>query len=253
MAEVLITLAVIGVVAAMTIPMLVSNYQKKVFVTRLQRTYNTLSNAFVSAQVDYGDSSKWDYEGVGVDPTVSDENKILAYNSVVSCIQKYILPYLAKGYTFNPERNKKLADLSYSSDLLYRSGSPMISLSSNVPPYLILNDGTWIFFSYLTFGGQDSDGNEHPYRSYGLRMMVDINGPKPPNTLGRDIYMMYMFFSANSKLIMATPVSINLGTLLITYKNTSREDLLEDCKTSGQYCGALIQRDGWQIKDDYPW
>ena len=234
-------------------PMLVSNYQKKEFVTRLQRTYNTLSNAFVSAQVDYGDSSKWDYDytGVGIDPTASDENKNLARNSVVSCIQKYILPYLAKGYTFNSQGNKKLADFGYSSDLLYRDSSELMYLSTSVP-YLILNDGTWIFFSYLTFVGKDSNGEERR-TSNGLRMLVDINGPKPPNTLGRDIYIMNMYFTSNSKLTMFMPVSYNYLTNLIIYKNSSREDLLENCKTKGSCCGALIQRDGWQIKDDYPW
>lgn len=35
LAEVLITLGIIGIVAAMTIPTLINNYQKKITVTRL--------------------------------------------------------------------------------------------------------------------------------------------------------------------------------------------------------------------------
>ncbi len=46
LAEVLITLAIIGVVAAMTIPTLISNYQEKVTVTQLKKMYYTLSNAY---------------------------------------------------------------------------------------------------------------------------------------------------------------------------------------------------------------
>ena len=45
LAEVLITLGIIGVVAAMTIPTLVANYQKKVLVSQLQKTVATISNA----------------------------------------------------------------------------------------------------------------------------------------------------------------------------------------------------------------
>ena len=49
------------------------------------------------------------------------------------------------------------------------------------------------------------------------------------------------------------------------YKNYSREKLLEECKYGNtdnpkkssknrrHACSALIQRDGWKIKDDYPW
>lgn len=46
LAEVLITLAIIGIVAAMTIPTLIQNYQEKVTVTKVKKIYSTLSNAY---------------------------------------------------------------------------------------------------------------------------------------------------------------------------------------------------------------
>ena len=46
LAEVLITLGIIGVVAALTIPTLISNHQKKVYVTQLKKSVNTLTNGF---------------------------------------------------------------------------------------------------------------------------------------------------------------------------------------------------------------
>ncbi len=45
LAEVLITLGVVGVVSALTIPTLVSNYREKVIVTRLNAVYNQLQQA----------------------------------------------------------------------------------------------------------------------------------------------------------------------------------------------------------------
>ena len=59
MAEVLITLGVIGIVAAMTLPALIGNYKKKVTVTRLQRTYTVLAQAFERSRADNGDPSEW--------------------------------------------------------------------------------------------------------------------------------------------------------------------------------------------------
>ena len=53
MAEVLITLAIIGVVAAMTIPTLISDYQEKVTVTKMKKMYSTLKNAYALYLVDH--------------------------------------------------------------------------------------------------------------------------------------------------------------------------------------------------------
>ena len=49
LAEVLITLGIIGVVAAMTIPTLIADYQEKVTVTKFKWVYSTLANAFTMA------------------------------------------------------------------------------------------------------------------------------------------------------------------------------------------------------------
>ena len=44
LAEVLITLGIIGVVAALTLPTLISNYKKQTYVTGLQKAYSVLNN-----------------------------------------------------------------------------------------------------------------------------------------------------------------------------------------------------------------
>ena len=61
LAEVLITLGVIGVVAAITTPILMKNYQRHVTVNRLKKAYTTLSQAMQFAQNEYGDLENWDY------------------------------------------------------------------------------------------------------------------------------------------------------------------------------------------------
>ena len=45
LAEVLITLGIIGVVAAMTMPILYTNIQKKTTVAKLQKAYSEIANA----------------------------------------------------------------------------------------------------------------------------------------------------------------------------------------------------------------
>lgn len=36
------------------------------------------------------------------------------------------------------------------------------------------------------------------------------------------------------------------------FKGT-RTELIEACKTNHYYCSTLIEQDGWEIKEDYPW
>lgn len=47
LAEVLITMGIIGIVAALTIPALIANYQKQVTVDRLKKSFSVISNALL--------------------------------------------------------------------------------------------------------------------------------------------------------------------------------------------------------------
>jgi len=60
LAEVLITLGIIGVVAAMTIPTLMQKYYEKQTVAKLKETYSILSQALKSASQEEGLPEEWD-------------------------------------------------------------------------------------------------------------------------------------------------------------------------------------------------
>src|SRR5574344_584258 len=53
LAEVLVTLGIIGTVAAMTIPTLMGNYQKDVYVTSLHKAYNEINQSFIRLMTDH--------------------------------------------------------------------------------------------------------------------------------------------------------------------------------------------------------
>ena len=55
LAEVLITLGIIGIVAALTIPVLYSKYQQKVTETRFERIYSDLTKAFNAGAIENGE------------------------------------------------------------------------------------------------------------------------------------------------------------------------------------------------------
>lgn len=59
LAETLITLGIIGVVAAMTIPTLISKYKEQVLINKLVETFSIISQAYKHAIEEKGDPSAW--------------------------------------------------------------------------------------------------------------------------------------------------------------------------------------------------
>lgn len=71
-AEVLITLGIIGIVAAMTLPVVIGNYQKKVIVEKLKTVYSKLAEIIKYSEMYNGEVNSWDY-------TLSNEEFIKIY------------------------------------------------------------------------------------------------------------------------------------------------------------------------------
>ena len=90
LAEVLITLAIIGVVAALTIPSLVAQYQKRETVTKLKDFYSIMSQAFIRAKIDHGEWDTWRsnycYSGT------ADRNT--AAQCQLKWLETYLFPYI---------------------------------------------------------------------------------------------------------------------------------------------------------------
>lgn len=61
LSEVLITLGIIGVVAAITIPMLTKAYQKRVVETKLEKFYSMMNQTVRMSTIDNGDTDQWVY------------------------------------------------------------------------------------------------------------------------------------------------------------------------------------------------
>ena len=68
---------------------------------------------------------------------------------------------------------------------------------------------------------------------------VDVNGSKRPNQYGKDMFIF---------------VRTKKGIMPYGY-NQDEEKIDENCSItgSGGYCAAKLSKDGWKMKDDYPW
>lgn len=224
LAEVLITLGVIGVVSALTLPSVIKNYQKHVTVDRLKVAYSTLQQAILMAEKDYDVFENWDLHQSGT-------SGISSYNDGKAFFETYLKPYISSIKTF--EINNPYVDEVF--------GVNTFAFS--------MKNGTFVTI-------------QHAYERM-IFLFVDINGMKGPNEQGKDIFTLLVVGPGTETSYWGIR---NKGGLYFQGSGLSRDYLLKNtshCDCSGlsgnngncykRFCGALIQQDGWKIKDDYPW
>ena len=86
LAEVLITLGIIGVVAAMTMPSLIQNYKRQQATARIKKFVSVINQALISAENDLGAREDWVIEG----DASTEGNSDYAYNFLNTYIKPYI-------------------------------------------------------------------------------------------------------------------------------------------------------------------
>ncbi len=221
LAEVLITLAIIGVVAAMTIPTLVVNYQKKVTLTKLQKAFNTISNAINLSSLENGNPVTWDWEN----PEDIIKEKIGKYIKA----SKYYGPDTTKT-PLCPESGNATYGEGYTYGWLDNTYISSPFTTNNYS--LITNDGVCI-------------GTEKGWKRWNI--FVDINSSiNGPNMAGKDLF----FFYIDEK----TGILHAFGDELDDVQSPELMNACnKDAKYGGQTCAAKIIRDGWRIAEDYPW
>lgn len=243
LAEVLITLGIIGVVAAITLPTLITNYQKKQTITQLKKAYSELAQAMQKAELEHGLMQTWDFANF---ETAQERTTYFAEN--------YLLPYINTLEKCIPTSNKCWADNILS--LTDTIGSNLVRNTNDKCVSFISGSGYSGYF-WLSSGGYD------------MWYYVDINGPKKrPNKIGRDIFAFSVYWgSVEGRRIGTFPAGLQYNTNHVPTKDDlingtpDVPSLTNEClcskeiagKNKGVYCSGVIAIDGWQIKDDYPW
>ena len=238
LAEVLITLGVIGVVAAMTMSVLITNYQKHVTVNRLKKSVSSLSQAMTRAQADYGDMSGWNFLQPG-DNLTEDAESVREKRETF--VKNYIMQYMQIVKDCGPNNINKCYDYTVSS--LDRSSFKMMMSYGRM---FLTADGALYSIAVDSTITTDDDGKPISVSTGDLLVNIDINGAQGPNLLGRDVFLLQLDPSDKKLKMFGAGVS----------RDVLKNDSWWGCnsRTSKRYyCGALIEHDSWQIKDDYLW
>jgi prepilin-type N-terminal cleavage/methylation domain-containing protein len=204
LAEVLITLAIIGVVAALTIPTVISNYQERQTITSLKKFYTEISQAYARAQVDNGTPDTWDW---GTSYNSASSDKIISY----------LAPYLkinkrcgTVGGCFSSDQYKTLnKNINWASPNATNGGYASAQLSNGLAFWVNTQGSGCTTDRGVTKGLSSICGN----------IGVDLNGYKKPNQLGRDTF--YFYLTKYNVIPMGT-------------KDETMITLTNQCKTSSQ-------------------
>ena len=94
LAEVLITLSIIGVVAAITMPALIQNHKKSVVETRLAKFYSTMNQVVKRAEVDYGEITTWESYRYIYEKDEEGNDDLTKPVANLAFLNKYFLPYM---------------------------------------------------------------------------------------------------------------------------------------------------------------
>ena len=163
LAETLITLAIIGVVAAMTVPSLIQKYKERVTVTAVKHAYSLFSQAIKMVTVDYPDLDDL------IDLSKTDKENA---QTLFEEFSKHI---------------KKLRSCDVDTDCmpdtyLLLSGESLTRSWDNYSNIVtgVLANGTsfWLLHKYC----------EDLTTCIALQIGIDINGRKSPNKIGVDFF-----------------------------------------------------------------
>ena len=216
LAEVLITLGIIGVVAAMTIPTLMANHRKKVVETKLEKIYSVMNQAINLTNAEYGDVTNWIIDcGSSNSPTCSINEVENWFNSTIG---KH-LETLKTGKTKN-----KTDDIL----LIYLKDGSILGVTNYI----------YDMFFYVN---SDAISNARSGKNYFLfRFNPILLSHQNNEEAQKDLkYSLKPTFEPYSN-----------------YWNGTREQLIDghsfSCAQNHAFCAKLIQYDGWKISKDYP-
>ena len=236
LAEVLITLGIIGVVAALTLPTLIANYRNQVYATQLKKSVSMLEQGFKKVLADEGvdnlsdtslfSSIEGDEYGYLRDLSTDDGKKF------VEGMKKYFkIIEAGKGDNHHYDDLTTVRNWDFGNCLItFADGSQIGSCNFQKIASKSSNIAT-------TFQGT---------------FYIDVNGDKRPNVLGKDIFYFYLAGDGRLVPLYSKEFSDFHGMSGLYWRNGSGcgepgKKIAKDSKVQGEGCAARIIENGWKI------
>jgi prepilin-type N-terminal cleavage/methylation domain-containing protein len=244
LAEILITLAIIGVVAALTIPNLMHAYKKHLIETRLQQTVVTLTDLFKRVEEGEGADLYTLYQNASSSSS-STKEKSIAFHKI---FLKYIkaMPCSSTG-TIKVLQCKSNTTYTHNPNITKWTGFDIWSNET-----LVLDNG--VAFSLRRISSNGSGAID-----------VDLNVTSNKMVYGVDFFSLYL--GANGRIYGAKKATErNNGgftcdasmrgsdsKVITSVRDRCENPALDDWQGyTSSYCTALIECNNWKVPNDYP-
>lgn len=201
LAEILIILGIIGIVASITIPALINNSQKQEFYAALKKEYGVLYSV-TNNIVNDNSGNIWTTDMRGVYANYLNVARLDTTGNIFN--------YQLTAY----DRRNGIIDISNNVGV-DQSLSWITDFLKSSYPAMVLNDGTAISFrNYSTAGDCTDTGSawgetqtpvDHYYCGF---IQIDVNGAKPPNRIGVDFYSLWIIKDHNNNVKLIPGVMI---------------------------------------------
>ena len=250
LAEVLVTLGIIGVVAALTVPMLGTNAKRQGMATTLRSTVTDLETAFGNA---IADQQAENIFGTDMWNNITSANPLKANSSkaakkaFVNNLNRYLringADYDLNGSTYYTSKNINVHRISTTG----KTGAVKEMSSDTIPIYL--KNGAVMFIR--AFGeepnvrpGENGENVSDGGFSNAADVYIDVNGATAPNTIGRDIFTFYL--TGNGELLPAGGrVIVELGEWSKPWQNNCIQGSFGDSDWGGWSCTGRLVENGY--------
>ena len=233
-AESIITMAIIGVVAALTIPPLTTNYRKQAYTCTLSAAVSNFEKAMSTLILkedvdDLLDTQAWKNAELSLSSTSTKEkiNKFttdIGKTLKISTVKTNLLQY------------KPLSAPNSNPNLSY--GSPVRFTTKNGYEYQIYLNAISHDLADLE---SEMIANGSNYLNKAGEVGIDVNGEKGPNIVGRDYFR---FELGNDGRLY--PFG---GNDYCVYNGVDYTDVTTKCVTDldGSYCAAYLMQNGYKM------
>ena len=214
LAEVLITLGIIGVVASMTIPSLMQKYRKQETTARLKKFYSTMSQAIMHAEADLG-MKAYEWDSV----TQASNNPGQSYNETYAYYNKYLAPYI---------KTLKVEKGVYDTPNNINSKTKVYFPDSST---MEINSGYCVSLYY------DVNGDKKP-NELGRDIFLFFIATS----------FIHQFEGREQELYE----NRSFDAVYLPLYNTKAK-ALDACKRDAKYCSSYLMYNNFEIPDDYPY
>ena len=273
MAEILLSLTIIGVVAAITLPSLTGNINERTWNTQRKALYSRLSQAvallpqvrgygsFETSENEYGEEVRTAPDG-GEAFLSAGLSKVLKINNI--CDKDHLgdcgLPETILrlgGGKVSVQDYKMLSDFNPAATTACGTGN--LSVDTGAAAFETANgESLLVYYNPICTHKNQRRDTVSITASMCANFIYDLNGKKGPNTVGKDIGFMTLFYSSDSILVAPVPLSSDVSggnnvTIDVAKQGCRAQEarLPNNEELMAMYMNQIFLDDGFVASSDY--